>query len=297
MSKLLAKLERKFGKYAIRNLPLYMVILYAIGYILYFINPVATDALALNFYQILQGQVWRLVTWIMVPDYSANLFFILLALYFFFVVGRTLENTWGSFLFNLFIFGGFFFIFAGKVIVTLLAFVLSQGGLIPEGLFWALFIGNTTGAYYIDMSIFFAYAIMYPDARFLVLYIFPIKAKVLGIIYVILMAFNVFLAFQAGIAYGILSFITISMSLMNVILFFAWTKRGLYKSPKEMKRQRDYKVKIKKASAVSRHKCAICGQTAESNPNLQFRYCSKCEGNYEYCSEHLFTHEHVKKNE
>ena len=156
--------------------------------------------------------------------------------------------------------------------------------------------GASTGAYYIDMSIFFAYAIMYPDARLLVFYIFPIKAKVLGIISVIVMAFSVALTFRIGIAFGVLSFITVSMSLMNVILFFAWTRRGHYKSPKEIKRQREYKVKIKKASAVSRHKCAICGQTQESNPQLQFRYCSKCEGNYEYCSEHLFTHEHVKKN-
>lgn len=296
MSKLLAKLERKFGKFAIRNLPLYMAIVYAVGYFLFFINPAATDALPLNFYYIMQGQVWRLITWVFVPDYSGNIFIMLLTLYFFVMVGRSLERAWGSFLFNVFIFGGFFCIFAGKVMVTLLAFLLYVTGFVPADLFIALYAGDTTGAYYIDMSIFFAYAIMYPDARFLVFYIFPIKAKVLGIIYVIVMAFNVALTFRMGISVGVLSFITVAMSLMNVILFFAWTKRGRYKSPKEMKRQRDYKVKIKKATAVSRHKCAICGQTPESNPQLQFRYCSKCEGNYEYCSEHLFTHEHVKKN-
>ena len=75
--------------------------------------------------------------------------------------------------------------------------------------------------------------------------------------------------------------------------FFIATKKGKYKSPKEIKRQHEYKVKIKKATPVSRHKCAICGRTDESNPELTFRYCSKCTGSYEYCEDHLFTHRHI----
>lgn len=31
--------------------------------------------------------------------------------------------------------------------------------------------------------------------------------------------------------------------------------------------------------------------------NLDFRFCSKCDGNYEYCSDHLFTHQHVRKHD
>lgn len=296
MSKLIAKLERKFGKYAISNLPLYLVIIYAIGYLLFWVNPALVENLSLNVYQIMHGQIWRLLTWILVPDYTANVFFVVISLYFFYVIGRGLENVWGSFLFNFYIFFGYLFIFLGVFLVAGLAMVMFWAGLLPVEFFQSIYMGNYAGSYYIDLSLFFAYSIMYPEARFLIMYIFPIKAKVLGIIYVIVLAFNVFIQFMYGFEFGIITLISVSMSLMNVILFFVWTKRGRYKSPKEMKRQHDYKVKIKKASAVSRHKCAICGQTPESNPELQFRYCSKCEGNYEYCSEHLFTHEHVKKD-
>ncbi len=295
MSKLLAKMERKFGKFAIRNLPLCMVILYSMGYIAFWVNPVVIQNLSLNVERIFHGQVWRLVSWIMVPDVTSNIFMVAISLYIFYMLGRELERVWGTFLFNFFFFSGCFFIMAGVFVVAGLSAAMFYAGLLPYDFFLLFYTGDFSGAYYLDMSLFLAYAIVYPDARFLVMFIFPIKAKVLGIIYVIVLAFGVFQSFLFGMQFGLVSLVTVTMSLLNVIMFFIWTKRGNYKSPKEVKRQRDYKVKIKKATAVSRHKCAICGQTPESNPQLQFRYCSKCEGNYEYCSEHLFTHEHVKK--
>ena len=50
--------------------------------------------------------------------------------------------------------------------------------------------------------------------------------------------------------------------------------------------------------AVKRgHKCAVCGRTDKDSPGMEFRYCSKCEGNYEYCMDHLYTHKHVKKED
>lgn len=295
MSKLLAKMERKFGKYAIRNLPLCMVILYSAGYIAFWVNPTVIQNMSLNVERVFHGQVWRLFSWIMVPDLGMNVFMVAISLYIFYMLGHELERVWGTFLFNFFFFSGCFFIMSGVFVAVGLSALMCQTGLLPYDWFLYFYCGNFSGAYYLDMSLFLAYAIVYPDARFLVMFIFPIKAKVLGFIYVILLAFGVFQSFLLGTQFGVVSLVTVTMSLLNVIMFFIWTKRGNYKSPKEVKRQRDYKVKIKKATAVSRHKCAICGQTPENNPQLQFRYCSKCEGNYEYCSEHLFTHEHVKK--
>ena len=67
-------------------------------------------------------------------------------------------------------------------------------------------------------------------------------------------------------------------------------------SPKEVYRRKAYEQKVAQAMKnMPRHKCAICGRTEKDSPELEFRYCSKCEGNYEYCQDHLFTHEHVKK--
>ena len=67
-------------------------------------------------------------------------------------------------------------------------------------------------------------------------------------------------------------------------------------SPKQMKRRQEFKREVKNSSKITRHKCAVCGRTEETNPELEFRFCSKCDGNYEYCQDHLFTHVHVKHN-
>ena len=49
-----------------------------------------------------------------------------------------------------------------------------------------------------------------------------------------------------------------------------------------------------KSAEVTKHKCAVCGRTEKDDPNLEFRFCSKCNGNYEYCQDHLYTHIHKK---
>ena len=76
--------------------------------------------------------------------------------------------------------------------------------------------------------------------------------------------------------------------------------RKSFKSPVQIKRQKEFKKKMRPQGRtlngqVTKHKCAICGKTEQSGDDIEFRFCSKCDGNYEYCSEHLFTHTHVKK--
>ena len=86
--------------------------------------------------------------------------------------------------------------------------------------------------------------------------------------------------------------------LLNFVVFFLLTRSGLGMriSPRQVKRRHDFQKEVKKAKpmSVARHKCAICGRTSDEFPELEFRFCSKCNGNYEYCQEHLFTHTHVK---
>ena len=84
--------------------------------------------------------------------------------------------------------------------------------------------------------------------------------------------------------------------LLNFFIFYFMGRGSL--TPKQAYHQKKRKMEYKKKAAptqenVPRHHCVICGRTDEDSPQLEFRYCSKCEGNYEYCSEHLFTHEHV----
>ena len=314
MGQFLMKMERKYGKYAIRNLPLYITIVYTFGFFLYMLFPQTMDLFSLNFHAIFRGQVWRLFTWVLIPE-GMNIFFTLISLYFYYSIGRTLERAWGSFLFNVYFFSGLILTVAGALILFgfleifgqewLSAmeqyYIMGYGAECPAlygGSYIHSIIALSFGIYYINMSIFLAFAMTYPDMQVYVFFILPIKVKVLGIIYVVIMAFSIVTAFMGGnLYYGMITLVSIGMSLMNTFIFFLIFKTRLgRKSPKQMKRQHEYKVKVKAASNVTRHKCAICGRTEQHDPNLAFRYCSKGEGNYEYCSDHLFTHEHVKRN-
>lgn len=312
MSSFLYKMEKKFGKYAIPNLPLVLIICYAFGYVMNIAKPDWMYVVNLNPYAILHGQVWRLFTWVLVPE-STSIWLVIIVLYFYYSIGRILEKTWGSFLFNVYIFSGmlftilgafglfgFFEIFAKDTVAANEAYCVASNfaNACPAwmgGSYTYASIAQSFGTYYINMSIFLAFAIMYPNMEVYVLFVLPVKVKYLGVLYVILLGMDIVLAFLlSGASNGMISFVSIGMSLLNTLVFFILTKKGKYKSPKEIKRQKDYKVKIKKAVPVSNHKCAICGQTSDSNPNLTFRYCSKCKGSYEYCSEHIFTHTHIQ---
>ena len=91
-------------------------------------------------------------------------------------------------------------------------------------------------------------------------------------------------------------FVAPSSILLNFIVFYGTTRNYRAVSPKEMKRKADYKHKIQAAGKGTKHKCAVCGRTDLDDPSLEFRFCSKCDGGLEYCQDHLFTHEHVKRN-
>ena len=112
----LNKLERKYGRYAIQNLPMIMVVLYVVGYVIDLFFPSALSLFQLEPYDILHGQIWRLVTWVIIPPSSLDIFTIIM-LYFYFSLGRTLEQTWGPFRFNLYIFSGMFFTAVGAFIL------------------------------------------------------------------------------------------------------------------------------------------------------------------------------------
>ena len=141
--------------------------------------------------------------------------------------------------------------------------------------------------YYVNMSIFLAFAANYPDMQVMFWFIIPIKIKWMAYVYVAMLAFN-FLTGGAEIRVAIVA------SLLNFILFFLSTRNLKRITPKEIHRKKVYHQQVNRARTVTKHKCAICGRTEEEDPTLEFRFCSKCNGNYEYCQDHLFSHKHVK---
>ncbi|MBR1691474.1 MAG: hypothetical protein IJ711_01730 [Lachnospiraceae bacterium] len=300
----LNKLERKFGRYAISNLTMYLIICYAVGYVLEFVNSDILSYLTLNPYAIVHGQIWRLVTWIIIPPYGFDLF-TLITLYFYYSIGRSLESVWGTFRYNVFLLSGMLFtIVAAFLLFVFYAFVQPElavqivgenasffNGASSTALgVWFELLSNLFSTYNICMSLFLAYAITFPEMRVLLMMFIPIKVKVLGVIYAVLMVYNCISYW--GTPLFLPQVVAVVSALLNVIIFFVMTRRG-FRSPKQIKRQREYKREIKKVVGITKHKCAICGRTEVDSPELTFRFCSKCEGNYEYCEEHLNTHKHV----
>lgn len=290
--KFLYKLERKFGRYAIRNISMALILCYAAGYVFELVNPNIMLLLYLNPYLILRGQVWRLFTWILVPPESLS-FFTLLMLYFYYSIGTNLERTWGTFRYNVYLLSGMLFTIVGSFL--LLGYICLGAGGVPETLKLGGMDGMLAGylyfggfsTYYINMSIFLAYAMTFPNMQVLLFFFIPIKVKVLGIIYALMLAYSFFVSSVEG------KFV-IGASLLNTLVFFLMTRNYRRIDPREIQRKRNYQKQVKMPKGITKHKCAICGRTELDGDDLEFRFCSKCNGNYEYCREHLYTHQHVQ---
>lgn len=277
----LDKLERKLGKYAVPNLITYLLAGYVVGFILQILAPNWLQYLTLEPYFILKGQIWRILTWVLVPP-DTSILFLLIMMLFYYQLGTTLERTWGTFRFNAYIFGGVFFTILGAFGLYAATFFFKGQILLGMGSFF------TTN--YINLSIFLAFALCYPDMQVLLYFIIPIRMKWLAIVYVVMILFEMLQVGWAGR-------IAIFMSLLNFVLFYMSTRNFRRMSPKEIHRRQSFQREVHRGmgNGITKHKCAICGRTEQDGIDLEFRFCSKCDGNYEYCQDHLFTHTHVKR--
>ena len=265
------KLERKFGRYALRNIMLYLIIFYVAGFMIETVNPYFYyNHLSLDVSRILHGQVWRLVTFLMWPP-SSNILWLAFLSFIYYSLGRSLEQMWGTFRFNL-------YLLIGVLGYILAAFIIY----FVWGQVWILTADN------LYMTMILAFAITVPDMQFYLYFAIPIKAKWIGIVDVVLLALEFYQASLPGK-------VAVAMSVLNVIVFFL-TMHPPVQAAKQAKRRHDYEEKIRVSRPVhggTIHRCAVCGRTEKDDPNLEFRYCSKCAGYMEYCSDHLYTHVHV----
>ncbi len=321
--KLLDRMERRIGKFAINRLMIYVIACYIIGYVIYYVNPSILSWLTLEPYLIFHyAQIWRLISWVLMPPSSTNIIFVVIMLILYYQLGTALERTWGAFRFNCYIFGGILFsIVSALVMYGIYAIIYGADAIV--------LFGSSYSTTYINMSIFLAFAAAFPEQRIMLYFFIPIKMKWMGLVYAALMVY------EFVVAGSIPGRIAIVASLANFLIYFLATRSLRRFSPREIKRRRDFKrgvsggpernsrissSRVNRASGGSSgsssgstsvvndktsqyytrkgsgpiHKCAVCGRTELDDPNLTFRYCSKCNGNYEYCQDHLFTHEHIK---
>lgn len=289
----MSKWERKFGKYAVPNLTVVLIACYVVGYLLNWLAPAVMNYLTLNPYAILHGQVWRLVTWIISPPSTVtsygDIIFILIMLMFYFSLGTSLEQAWGTWRYNVYIFTGMLLTIVGSFVCMGLVYVIYGGAASAVASSICAYGAWQFSTFFINMSIFLAYAATFPNAEVLLMFVIPVKVKWLGIVYGVMLVLEMVQYFMAGAWFSVAA---IAASLLNFLIFILRSKNHIHMSPKQMKRRADFKHDIKRNPRITTHKCAVCGRTEEDDPALEFRFCSKCNGNYEYCQYHLFTHQH-----
>ncbi len=228
----LNKLERKIGKYAIPNLSKYLIFGYILGYLIQFINPNLLNVISLNPYLILHGQVWRLVTWIIIPPSGFSILWTVVMLYFYYSVGNDLERTWGTFYYNVYLFMGMLFTAIGSFLVMGLSYVPSLEineamKYFGEASYFNI-VSSYFSTYYVNMSIFLGFAMTFPEVRVLLMFVIPIKVKWLGIAYAVMLLADMFRTDLVGkivIATEIMS--TVRITFLPIRMFSSGYKRQI----------------------------------------------------------------------
>ena len=263
------KLERKLGRFAIPHLMIYLIALYVAGYFIISYNPLFyAEYLALDASKLLKGQVWRIITYLCYPPHY-NLMLCLLYCYLYYIMGRFLEKIQGTFRFNVYIFTGIL----GQVIAAILIYLISG----------QVYILTPS---YIYTTMFLAIAATFPNMQFYLYFVVLFKAKWLGLLYGVFIGYNLVRGNWADR-------IAIILSFLNFILFFLIARRPVQQA-KQFQRRTEYRREAAPPpKGVPRHRCAVCGITDLDAPDMEFRFCTKCDGNLEYCMNHLYTHVHV----
>ena len=284
MKKLYETVDRfcaKHPRFGVSNLMRYIVIGNVVVYLLMMLTQ-NNDANALSFLSfhlsgLLHGEIWRIVTFVFVPDYGGP-FFLVVALYFYYWIGSTLERQWGTAKFNLYYISGVLLTVIGTVIASLIS-----------GNFYL----TVSGADYVNLSMFLAFALLFPDTQVLLFFIVPIKMKWLAIVDGVLFALEIGQSLLAGYLPGVIQPV---VALLNFAVFI-WPEVH-YITERKRYQHSAQTVNFKKAVRQQQqqkgyhHKCAVCGRTDTDYPDLQFRYCSKCAGYHCFCQDHIFTHVH-----
>ncbi|WP_295765198.1 rhomboid family intramembrane serine protease [uncultured Oscillibacter sp.] len=289
MRKLNSAMERfalRHPNFGIPNLMRFIIIgNAAMFFLLRMTNGEAVYFLGFEWGAVLRGQIWRLVSFIFVPE-SLQPFNLILSLYFMWFIGTMLEREWGTPKFNLYYLSG--------VVLTILTGIISH---------YAFGYSFILGTYYVGMSMFLAFAALYPDAQLMLLYIIPVKAKWLALADIALFAVDAAAALLRG---SWLSALLPVVALLNFLVFFWCDIVDQIDRRRSFARHRNSHQTIQFKSAVRqqrkkesqqgyRHKCSVCGRTDTEYPDLEFRYCSKCAGYHCFCMDHILDHEHFKE--
>lgn len=267
---MLDKLERSWlGRLTIPNLALMLVFGQGAAWIISKAEPAFASALIMVPARVLQGEIWRLVTFLFMPPPPDAMFgdlgviFGLLLLYIF---GRRLESDWGAFRFNA-------FIVVGWLMSVGVAFVVPYGA---------------ATNFYLMTTVFLAFAYLYPDYELLLFFVLPVKVKWLALLAWLGLAYSVYAAASVS------QWMSVLMILASISNFFLFLGPEMVRRLKGAGKKQAKRAAEVRAAKTATHTCATCGLTDLTAPEMSFRYCSKCSGGRAYCKDHLRDHEHVQ---
>jgi len=262
--KLLDRLDRRFGRFAVPNVTVALIAVQVIVYLLGQQDPGIFRRIALIANRVFEGEAWRLVSFVAQPP-TTNLFFAFFFWYLFYLMGTTLERTWGIFRYNV-------FLLIGYVATVAVSFITPD---VPSSV------------RFLQGSVFLAFAWLYPDFQLMLMFILPVKIKWLALLG--------WIGYFLSIAFGDWSTrLVATASILNFLLFFG---SDILLRMRAGRRRMAYQTDRIKRAHDPNHRCASCGITDKSHPTMLFRYCSKCTGGLCYCADHLKDHAHVVDKE
>ena len=248
----LDKLEKRFGFLGVPGLMRIVVVFTALVFVLARLDPNFVNILDLDIGRIRHGEVWRLFTYIFVPQ-TLSFIWVTFALLFLWFIGDGLERAWGAFRLTL-------YFLVGMIGTTAAAF----------------FFGSNFSNSMLSAALFFAFARFYPDEVIYVFFILPVKVKWLAWISA---AFLLFAFVMSSNDYRL----ALIAALSNYLIFFG---PEIIRSARSRRVVTQRRERFEHATVTDEplHRCAVCGSTEASNPSLEFRVASNGE---EYCLEHL----------
>ena len=290
----LKNLRRNFNRFCyqnrdkgISNLMLYVSLGCALVYLMtqFTQNPILYQLLVFDREAILQGQVWRLISYPL-TFFNSNLLLMAISLFCYYSLGRAMELVWGTLKFNL-------FYLCGVLMMDV----------------YCMIFGGRADVTYLNLSLFLSYATMYPNSQFLLFFIIPVKAWIFALFDLVLVIFGLLVyPFPANL-FSVISlanyFLFFGKDVLNVIpVSWRYNARRLFRRTKVKKADRpkvvpfpnagSYEASVATPKAPYTHRCTICGRTDVSDPNLEFRYCSRCNGYHCYCEDHISNHTHIE---
>ena len=264
MESVLTRLERRLGRFAIPNLMSYVVGGMAIAFALGLVRPKIVEAMALDFAAIRAGQVWRLVSYIFVPGTTSPIF-LLFQLGFTWFIGRSLEGEWGAFKLNAY-------------------YLLGMLGTTAA----AWLTGGSPGNLYLNTSLFFAFATLFPNQQVTLYLLIPVRVKWLALLSLGLLGFA-FMTGSWGTRAGIVA------ALANYLLFFAPALVGCARAraghgAAAVGERRRASLRPEPKPAASARACGTCGATEADGADIRVCSCAKCGVPTTFCLEHARNH-------